>query len=325
MAGRKSTAKREHLLDPSRLPIEKRCTKCGERKPAAEFGLRRRKNRSGTISVVLAAWCKPCDRDDARARMASYPLARKARSQRRFRAQDPRPRTADRWSHAKSRGSDITLEEYADWQERRRMGCKPSDWSAWQAPEPKEQALTRIDELRARADKLQRPVIDMATGRRVWPSGWGSALMFAWRYENDEAFRLKEIERTKLRKYTMPSYGHQSEKSEPHRRKWARAHSQMGTVTRAHIRRELRARLCSYCLAPINKDNRQLDHVAPLCDGGAHDDGNIIAACRDCNASKGSKTLVEWLMDRHAVPPPSKVLPDGRVPGVLRGPINRYL
>lgn len=288
------TQRRVH--DEARLPTEKRCPKCERTLSAEMFGHRRRKNRGGTVSVLLATYCNECARKDARERMAAYPPERQAANARRRRVLDPRPRVVDRWYSARKRTPDLTLEEYADHYERVKMGCKPSDWCAWQAPEPKEQALTRIDELRARADKLQRPVIDIATGRKVWPTGWSEAIRFAWRYENDEAFRLKQIERTKLRKYTMPSYGVASERCAGNRRKWQRAVSQMGKVTRAHLRRELRARLCSYCLEPLSKTNRQLDHVAPLSDGGAHDDDNIIACCSACNMSKGRKSLVGWLM-----------------------------
>lgn len=48
---------------------------------------------------------------------------------------------------------------------------------------------------------------------------------------------------------------------------------------------------CAYCGA---SEDITLDHVIPLKRGGTHGIGNIVAACRTCNSSKGAKLLVEW-------------------------------
>lgn len=51
--------------------------------------------------------------------------------------------------------------------------------------------------------------------------------------------------------------------------------------------------LCVYC-----NERRVLtmDHIYPLNRGGEHDIANIAAACQPCNASKGDKTLLIWLI-----------------------------
>lgn len=41
------------------------------------------------------------------------------------------------------------------------------------------------------------------------------------------------------------------------------------------------------------------DHVVPLSRGGRHAIGNLLPACQSCNASKGTKFLVEWRRYRH--------------------------
>lgn len=49
---------------------------------------------------------------------------------------------------------------------------------------------------------------------------------------------------------------------------------------------------CQYCGArdkPLH-----IDHVVPKRLGGGDHDNNLKTACRDCNLSKGSKTLEEW-------------------------------
>lgn len=49
---------------------------------------------------------------------------------------------------------------------------------------------------------------------------------------------------------------------------------------------------CAYCGA--KPDALQMDHVVPISRGGRHGIGNIVPACRACNASKGSKFLAVW-------------------------------
>lgn len=51
--------------------------------------------------------------------------------------------------------------------------------------------------------------------------------------------------------------------------------------------------LCAYCARPT--DNPTMDHIEPLVKGGAHDPDNIVAACRPCNSSKWTHSLVVWL------------------------------
>lgn len=48
---------------------------------------------------------------------------------------------------------------------------------------------------------------------------------------------------------------------------------------------------CFYC---GSKEKIQLDHVVPIAKGGSHSIGNLLPACSTCNASKGSKFLIEW-------------------------------
>jgi hypothetical protein len=51
---------------------------------------------------------------------------------------------------------------------------------------------------------------------------------------------------------------------------------------------------CAYC---GNKNEKvQADHFLPVCLGGSDEPHNIIPACRSCNASKGGKEPVEWVL-----------------------------
>ncbi|WP_073925916.1 HNH endonuclease signature motif containing protein [Streptomyces sp. CB03911] len=41
---------------------------------------------------------------------------------------------------------------------------------------------------------------------------------------------------------------------------------------------------CFYCEGPLT--DMQLDHVIPLCRGGADDPSNLVPACARCNGAK---------------------------------------
>lgn len=41
-----------------------------------------------------------------------------------------------------------------------------------------------------------------------------------------------------------------------------------------------------------------MDHVVPVSRGGWHAIGNILPACRSCNAKKQRRTIAEWRLGR---------------------------
>ena len=49
---------------------------------------------------------------------------------------------------------------------------------------------------------------------------------------------------------------------------------------------------CVYC---GGQDSLEVEHLIPLSRGGDHTKENLAVACRSCNASKNSKTPLEWL------------------------------
>jgi 5-methylcytosine-specific restriction endonuclease McrA len=58
------------------------------------------------------------------------------------------------------------------------------------------------------------------------------------------------------------------------------------------IRKMERVAACVYC---GSTHDLTMDHVIPLCRGGAHTPDNIVPACRSCNSRKHSHLLGEWL------------------------------
>lgn len=51
---------------------------------------------------------------------------------------------------------------------------------------------------------------------------------------------------------------------------------------------------CTYCGVRLSKYTRTVDHVVPLSAGGEDIASNKVWSCRNCNQSKGAKTLREW-------------------------------
>lgn len=50
---------------------------------------------------------------------------------------------------------------------------------------------------------------------------------------------------------------------------------------------------CRYCGARGGK--LECDHIRPRCRGGSDHPNNLKTACFNCNRSKGTKTLKEWM------------------------------
>ncbi|MGZ3687325.1 MAG: HNH endonuclease [Bdellovibrionota bacterium] len=54
--------------------------------------------------------------------------------------------------------------------------------------------------------------------------------------------------------------------------------------------------VCHYCERKFEGPELTMDHVVPIARGGTSTPGNIVAACRDCNASKKLETPAEKLL-----------------------------
>jgi 5-methylcytosine-specific restriction endonuclease McrA len=49
---------------------------------------------------------------------------------------------------------------------------------------------------------------------------------------------------------------------------------------------------CAYCgVKPVHLT---IDHVIPRSQDGSNDPSNLLPACRNCNESKGSRSLTNW-------------------------------
>jgi 5-methylcytosine-specific restriction endonuclease McrA len=52
---------------------------------------------------------------------------------------------------------------------------------------------------------------------------------------------------------------------------------------------------CIYCGVRLDIDQRTLDHLVPVANGGEHSARNLVVCCLSCNSGKGSMPLDEWL------------------------------
>jgi len=51
---------------------------------------------------------------------------------------------------------------------------------------------------------------------------------------------------------------------------------------------------CGYCGVELGQSNFTIDHIIPKSKGGSDSADNRMPACRECNLSKGTKTLEEF-------------------------------
>lgn len=48
---------------------------------------------------------------------------------------------------------------------------------------------------------------------------------------------------------------------------------------------------CVYCGATAEQARLVIDHVVSVADGGSNDESNLVAACEECNAGKGRRSV----------------------------------
>lgn len=79
-------------------------------------------------------------------------------------------------------------------------------------------------------------------------------------------------------------------------RRRARLEGVENTLTKEQIKELFdQQKFCSWC---YSEENLSLDHIQPISKGGAHSVNNIMILCRNCNSSKGDKTLLEWFVHK---------------------------
>lgn len=62
---------------------------------------------------------------------------------------------------------------------------------------------------------------------------------------------------------------------------------------------------CQYCGYEFeDKSEISFDHLLPKSKGGVDSSDNLVACCKSCNSSKGTKDFVEWFINKWGCFPP---------------------
>lgn len=119
-----------------------------------------------------------------------------------------------------------------------------------------------------------------------------------YREENRERLRAKgraryrvDAEKIKARMAQWVKDNPGRHRDNAHKRRARMAGAAISPADMAQIIVELKRQPCVYCGAT---ERIEIDHVIPLCRGGAHEPENLAPACKSCNCSKGRRLLSEW-------------------------------
>lgn len=302
----------------------KRCTKCGETKPADAFRLdhaskdgldthckicaryseRERPRNSPLGTPHRCSYCqepKPCTEFAKESTLKSGLKARCKECEKTIaanRPSSPKPWVPDGYKHCKKCGKDKAFESfYPDRSKNCRTGlasyCKECDRILSQefrrTHPPKKRIRVRNPEAQRRAGKKYGQ-----THKEKLRAKWKArAIKNHDRIlEQVRARRAKNREHWNevVRKWRATEKGQLSTRETLHKRRQA-----SGVLTQEDIERQYQAQkgICYYCRKQLRR-KYDVEHVVPIARGGSNDPSNIVIACESCNARKHDKMPHEW-------------------------------
>ena len=63
-------------------------------------------------------------------------------------------------------------------------------------------------------------------------------------------------------------------------------------------KQKLQEGICYYCQKTFTTDELTMDHKLPLARGGCSSKSNIVVSCQYCNIKKGTKTSVDFVLEK---------------------------
>ena len=87
----------------------------------------------------------------------------------------------------------------------------------------------------------------------------------------------------------------------------SRAHLQTERLKAKQLRstkwwkQKLEEGICYYCQKTFTTDKLTMDHKLPLARGGYSSKSNIVISCQDCNTKKGTKTSVDFVLEKNKI------------------------
>lgn len=85
---------------------------------------------------------------------------------------------------------------------------------------------------------------------------------------------------------------------------------------------------CAYCLrnlADVPANQRTVDHIVPVANGGTNDPSNLCLACKNCNDRKQDKPAWQFLWEEYNNDVSAYLARRNRLIGLLQTPLNRQL
>jgi 5-methylcytosine-specific restriction endonuclease McrA len=251
------------------IPL-KRCTKCGEEKPAtAEFFKRSKKHKNG-----LRSECKKCSKAYESARVSGEIKVNPRISTRDGMRKcsvclEWKPATADQFELNSANALGIGY---------KCRNCANEYKKKWAREHPESRSQSR-------RKWTEKNPLYFSTH---YYSNWKSERLRRNIYyaKNKEKF----VEKRKEYYRRNPEYYYIAR----HKRRALKKKS-TGSFTQSDIRLlfALQKRKCWYCQKSI-EDGYHMDHRIPLSRGGSNDISNIVLTCPHCNLSKNNKLPHEW-------------------------------
>lgn len=157
---------------------------------------------------------------------------------------------------------------------RRAQGAEPMELKAQRAAEKRAETETKRAKRLAANSPERKPWLQFPAG---------SAARYQCRYQNDPVFAQRERDRAIVFRFSHPEIAAKSDRGNH----WQLAASRAdGSVTKAVVRKLLRAKQCYLCGVELTPDNRSIDHRVALSLGGPHTAENLAACCLPCNRMK---------------------------------------
>ena len=131
----------------------------------------------------------------------------------------------------------------------------------------------------------------LASKKRSYERNKESILKANAKYRQENHNRRLEIERESRKK--------NKEKNRPFKNARQSIRNRLVSGSKyVIIYKDLKKIYSQPCFNCGSTNNQSLDHRIPLSRGGEHKIGNMLTLCQPCNASKHSKTIMEWKINK---------------------------
>lgn len=266
----------------------KRCTKCGEEKPATTEYFMAQKDRG-----VLRADCRECQRASARQWKQEHADEVRAYSRQYYAEHAQEIREKARQYHQQH--IEERREQGRQWR-KANPDKKKEGYQRWLENNPDYHRQWRAEHRDAIRERQRERYAQNPDAYRE--------RVRKWRSNNPEYFaRYNKEHKEHKRKFARQYNIEHPEKTRAHTQKRRAlaalsegSHSAADIRAQVNMQKDKKGRLrCWWCSKEIKGDNNyHVDHRIPLSKGGSNAPENLCISCPSCNLSKGAKLPQEW-------------------------------